>query len=241
MSTNLIVIRTHKIGLTNIIPALILAALGDRGFQTCAGHLIDSRYLGNKLGEFASNFPVKDPETQLRSVQWENNTTALNYLDQCLNLANKQNKIVFFGSHFPEQIAYLQSKYPQITIGGSHYNKEHYPLMIKAMATDHIYMLQNNILPANTQDLILLDSYTQQELLEHYSCEFDNMQLVPEFTTPYINSLDIANINNKNSVVEYINSLGLQFTNEVDDLYTRWRQYYFDPLFLSIESKIVTT
>lgn len=223
MSTSLIVFRTHRIGFSNIIPALIMTAIGKQGFETCSCNLLDDKYVNAVLGGFASNFPVADPDNDLRRVQWENDMVALQYLDDFMVHVRSQNKLLGMGCHSPTSIAFLKERFQdEMKIGGSHYTEDFYPYLIQSMAEQHVFMITSGRTTPSDYDQELLTTLNQEDLVNHYRNTFDRDSIIPTSTESYDHSFNLANVFNKTLVVDYVEALGLDFTAETDQYYSDW-------------------
>jgi hypothetical protein len=227
MSINLFLVRTHKIGITNILTALVTKTLGDQVYHPCS-YSLTGKFINTYEGEFTVNFPYPS----IRNIIWDSNTSAslVNYLEQSLNQAINQNKIVTLGCHDDNSILHLLKKYhPHVTSAGLYYNIAAYDLLLKDTAEYHLYMLSKNIIEPSEHDKSILANYTYNESINHYINVFNDQNLFPKQSHPICNfNLSYTDLFDKKRVENLFNDIGFPLTEESSSFYDSWLSQYSD-------------
>jgi hypothetical protein len=225
MSIHLYIARTHKIGITNILTALITKTLGTNVYQPCTFTLND-KYINIIEGEFTTNFPVN----QIRHTVWSEQTPTeyFNYLDNCIQQATAKNQVVTIGCHDANSVLYLKNLYNTISVtAGIYYNIEQYSFLLNSSAEYHVYMLKNQVLPVTEYDQQLLKELSKSDLILHYSQAFDKLNLIPKFSDPVCDhNINLIDLFNKNCVIDYFVKIGIPLSDSAITFYDAWLSAY---------------
>jgi hypothetical protein len=225
MSTNLYIVRTHKIGITNILTALITETLGTSVYQPCTFTLND-RYINIVEGAFTTNFPV----TQIRHTVWSDQTPAeyFNYLDLCLQQATENQQVVTIGCHDSSSVLYLKDRYnSNAATAGIYYTADQYSFLLNSNAEYHVYMLKNQKLPTTEHDQELLQTLNESELVTHYTHEFKQLNLIPESVDPVCDyNINLTDLFNREYVINYFNEFSIPLSSSALKLYDAWLSAY---------------
>ena len=224
MSIKLYLVRTHKIGITNILTALITKTLADTVYLPCQ-FTLDQKFINITEGEFTLNFP----RTQIRHTVWNSSTPTeyLTYLDNSVLSAVEQNKVVTLGCHDDSSIAYLSSRYLDIITTGIYYTDNDYLTLLHHNAEYHVHMLQNNIIVPNDNDIKLLNSLDTARLVDHYTIEFDKQNLIPQSTDPVcMFNISYTDLFDRKKVQNFFDAIGLPLTKDSQDFYDSWLSAY---------------
>lgn len=212
--------RTHKIGITNILTALVTKVLDDQVYYPCI-YSLNGKHVVNQEGEFTTKFPI----SRIREAIWNlpNSVNYLEYLNNSLTEAYKLNKVITLGCHDNESVNFLSKKYdPEVLTTCIFYKENEYDQILKHLAEFHMFKLNNGIIPTYN-DRKLIKELSYHELIEYYINAFDKQNLIPKYTEPVCQyNIQFSDMFNRDYVIKFFNSMNMSLTDSSLKFYESW-------------------
>lgn len=219
MKKNLFVFKTFPINFTNLFLGAVLYGykniLGSCQYIIHPGGFFTCEH-GDTVKKFSS-----DPGPNSRNLDWSEKIVVL---DDLLNQASKQQKVLCFGSHHDTQITYLKNRYQDsCTTVGLSYGPALYQFLLNEMAKYHVFLLKNDLMIPNQSDKEKLISHTYDQLIEWYSNEFDRLNLIlPEKQCEFDYDIPIDDFFSLPLLKKHYTELGFDGIRAFKEYYSKW-------------------
>jgi hypothetical protein len=169
-------IKTHQINFTNLFVGALCHSEADHALGPCYYSVKPGGFFVLTPGETATALTAQ-PAVNFRNICWSDK---ISLLDQQIEQARTQSKILIFGTHHSDQIRYLKTHYQdQCFTIGINYQHHLYETLLNDMAKYHVFLLRTNQLAPSEVDLHNINTLCQQDLVKWYQSEFDRMKLIP--------------------------------------------------------------
>lgn len=191
-------------------------------FPICDYELTDKFLTISQPGKMVQDtLPTGNDYTFFRKINWANNAE---YLEQCIEQAERQSQCLMFGTHRDDQIQYITSRFPNKVITLSvNYTKQYYDILINNVVEYHIHLLINKKIPASELDIKNLQELTTEQLFLYYKTSFIDSKIIPEesqTTADY--TIDAGQLFEEQTFSNWLTNLGFGFTDQGLNFYRRW-------------------
>jgi len=219
MSIKIYFLKTHKINLTNLLVGQLLQNAGESCYGACEYYL-DGKFIETILGDFAKS-QIQSTGMDFRNIRWNEHLISL---DTSVNLAKNENKVLIFGNHDPDQLLFLKSCYGTcIKTISVDYTETSYDLLLENLAEYHLHLLKKQTLLPNEQDLELISTLSDEQLVQHYKSIFDSNKYIPHSCiTDSDYSVFVEDFFNPQLMSNHFNNIGLPFNDQSRNFYDSW-------------------
>jgi hypothetical protein len=219
MSIKIYFLKTHKINLTNLLVGQLLKNAGESCYGPCE-YFLDGKFIESTLGDFAK-FQIQSISKDFRNIKWNEHLPSLN---TSISLAKNENKVLIFGNYDSDQLLFLKSQRgSDIKTISIDYTETCYDLLLENLAEYHLYLLKKQTLLPNEQDLELISTLSDQQLIQHYKSKFDLNNYIPHSSITNADyNVFVEDFFNPQLMSNHFDNIGLPFNDESRVFYDSW-------------------
>jgi hypothetical protein len=221
MAVQLVTALTHRVNALNLVPYHLMEHETHQWYGTCHGSVsTEYPWLRHAPGTIEL-MTLEQFNVGIRHVDWKANVSLL---QQVVDQAAQHSQNLFFGSHSPEQIAFLKEFFgPDSLVIGLTYQEHNYEYLLEDLARTHLCLLQTNKIQPNEHDQEVAQVLNQTQLIKHYKTVFDQSAYIPrscgfqgDYEIPFDDYTDVAKME------KHFENIKLPVIDRSRSLYHTW-------------------
>jgi hypothetical protein len=222
--SQIFLVKTHNIDLTNILGAVIIKNSPGRWLDICDYQLAD-KFLEISAAGIMVREQGRADTTEFRNIGW---STRISDLEDYLDQAQSRGQQLLFGTHDLGEFEKIKNHFrDQLTTMTINYSVQDYPLLLTNVAEYHVYRLRHNQLPCTEVDRELLARFSDRDLIQEYVRRFHHDELIPQSHSVTADwSIDIPELFQEQSLDLRLQELDLGFNESGREFYRQWRSNY---------------